>query len=172
MKGKISAAPWAQELVQRKGNSPEEWNNIFDEIQSMACLSELKEEGLRTLVEASQNPAHLLFIARVLEEHFCIKPTQGADSRTGYKALIENVDSSPYSLSDWIEALHAMAAYLEKKGQRGSLLPMLGYVSCASEAAATRAEGLPQLSKTVTEFLEQSGFDAAQEQQSFTSQDR
>ena len=79
---------------------------------------------------------------------------------TSFDFLLEAIDQSDYSSSDWVEALLGFDAWLTENGEsRHPLSEMAAYVHCCTMTTAPGI-GLPSLKVIVVELLIEYGFDA------------
>jgi hypothetical protein len=110
----------------------------------------MKEINLARLIrQFSHSPAKIAWIEAYLSD-------QGT-----LMALLDAVDDSPYSLSQWIDAFIVVGQWMEVRGLRASFGDQLGYVHCACESAGTGAN-LTTLSAVVSEMLDDYGFGFSQ----------
>ncbi len=98
----------------------------------------------RSVFHASKSPSQLSRLAAMLG---------GGESRA-LRELIAYSDESAHSLSDWLDALDVLQAWLDEQHIRVTAVRAAGYVSCSSQAAP--GESLPS---TVKRMLEEYGFD-------------
>lgn len=75
-------------------------------------------------------------------------------------ALLEQVDESDFSLSDWMEALIVLNQWLEERSLYLPTNDNIGYVSCAAASAGAGAH-LSHLPSLVADLLEQYGCERA-----------
>ncbi|MCB1090378.1 MAG: hypothetical protein KDL87_02525 [Verrucomicrobiae bacterium] len=77
-------------------------------------------------------------------------------------AWFATVDDSPYTLSEWLEALASFDAWLTESGvEARPVTAMLGYLECCTMTIAPSLP-LPDFSRLLRTNLEAYGFDAAQ----------
>jgi hypothetical protein len=80
--------------------------------------------------------------------------------------LYEAVDASDYSLGDWIAALGAFEAWLERRGEtRRPWAEIAGYIHCCTFMASPGV-ALGKLEVIVSEALTEFGFEFMSESQS------
>lgn len=106
--------------------------------------------GASVLQQLKDTPANLAF----LETEF------GAADPVVCGMLLESVDQSSFSLSDWIEALRKVGNWLDIQGLAMELDEQIGYVSCAGASAGAGAN-LTHLPSLVDEMLETYGCERA-----------
>ncbi len=79
--------------------------------------------------------------------------------------LIEKVDESDYSLTDWVEALVSFEHWMAEMGvQNRPFVAMLGYIHCCTMLNAPQV-GLPQLKVIVHQSLIDYGFEEVSKNQ-------
>lgn len=84
---------------------------------------------------------------------------QRSDERE-FSFLLEAIDQSDYSPSDWVEAMIGFDEWLSRSGEeRRPLREITGYIHCCTMTIATGVD-LPSLKVIVTEALIEFGFDA------------
>ena len=110
-------------------------------------MKEKNIEGLRR--QFSDSPARLAWVEANLTDPERVR------------ALLERVDESPYSLSNWIDAFIVVRQWLDARGLQAAFQNQLGYVDCGCEAAGAGAN-LTLLPDLVREMLDSYGFDCAQ----------
>jgi hypothetical protein len=84
----------------------------------------------------------------------------GAENAVARAQLLELADESPFSLRQWVEALHTHSAWLDAHGLHMSLEDQLGYICCAGESASAGAH-LTLLPALVEDMLEAYGCERA-----------
>ncbi|MFL2825533.1 MAG: hypothetical protein ACPGEE_00380 [Opitutales bacterium] len=70
--------------------------------------------------------------------------------------FVSSVDTSEYSLSDWLDALDSMSEWLTKKGRVMSLNDKIQYLNCATEIIDQGAH-YDTMASAVHSILEQYG---------------
>lgn len=76
------------------------------------------------------------------------------------KRLLQEVDESSFSLSDWLDSLDILYYWLNQRALVLSLHEGLGYVSCAAKSVGN-SSSLVHLPSLVYDFLEQYGCELA-----------
>ncbi|MFT4901248.1 MAG: hypothetical protein ACI81V_000517 [Lentimonas sp.] len=84
---------------------------------------------------------------------------QGAEPAL-LRALVTEVDESPFGFKDWVEGLSVLANWLDARGLELACEDQIGYVTC-SAAAVGSGGNLSDLPTLVADFLEQYGCDLA-----------
>lgn len=95
-----------------------------------------------------------------LDLAFCEGVLNVSDEATRARFL-ECVDSSGYSLADWIAALRYFQEWLAEHGLCLSLFEQLGYLHCAAEAAGVGTTGMEALQSLLESFLAEYGCERA-----------
>lgn len=85
-------------------------------------------------------------------------PPRGTGPEEAVQFLFRNVDESDAPLTDWIEALAELHAWVVAHGRRTTLRMAVGYLACCDAAVKTQAS-LVDLPSTVRLMLGEYGFD-------------
>lgn len=102
------------------------------------------DDDAKNIFHAARSPSQLSRLAAML----------GGGEGRALRGLIASCDESAHSLSDWLDALDVLLAWLDERHIRVTAVRAAGYVSCSSQAAP--GESLPS---TVKRMLEDYGFD-------------
>jgi len=147
----IDARNWAR--TKSAGSHSQLW--LWQEWIERLLALRLKDTAVEQLVRATANHEQLKYVTLLLEWEL-------RDSRTSADAvcteLLSAVNDSDYSLCSWLEATAAFGTWLANQHRRAGLCTVIGYIACSIEAAQARADS-PSLRQTVTEMLDQYGFE-------------
>jgi hypothetical protein len=129
-------------------NQPETlWLVALGKAVSIMKNNSVSLEEIERLSTATRSPKQLLVILDYLGKQ-----------RENVYPLFERIDASPYSLTDWLEAIESFHDWISSHGQSTTLQNLSGYIECCTEAAANTPSE-PSLQSTVIDMLEQYGFE-------------
>ncbi len=118
----------AQALEKSTGEGQQKWLEAIETGRSYFKASELSDELLVKLAQASDDTASF---NRFLKEAYRSCQTH-PDRTRPFKALINYCDESIYSLKEWLRAYSHFLRYLDEQSRQEDLLTMLGYLQCCS----------------------------------------
>lgn len=133
------------------------WRESLRFARSSLSVAVLSDDRLLKLAQASSSIEQFNTLARYLYQSAKAQPDSGLGTHDFFKA----VDDSPYSLGEWIEAIHLFDEWLKAHQVQSKFLTMLGYLRCTAESKEN--DGLKlSLSTLLHEMLQQHGFEAVE----------
>lgn len=129
-----------------------EWAKVLEMVKSQAKFLNLGFNDIEKLVESSATPHQLMVVIRLFYEY----SKNQVQEDSAFETLIDLVDESSYSLSDWIEGIELFAHWLAKEGRKTHFKSMLEFLICACEAPDTQSAAFKDV---IQDFLEVHGFD-------------
>lgn len=132
-----------------------EWLDALSEGRTLQQEAHLDDRAFGVLVEACVSPRQFSLMVEALDAHAKEHPGE----TSGFALLAGHADDSPYGLADWIAALEYAYDWLAESGRISpGLKPLLEYISCCVEAAASAPAGYP-LTAMVEEMLDRYGME-------------
>ncbi len=145
----------ARARSQANDHSYMEWLNALSEGASLQREAHLDDRAFMALVGACLSPRQFSLMVESLDEYAKEHPGEGS----GFVLLAGYADDSPYGLGDWVAALEYAYDWLAESGRVSpGLKPLLEYISCCVEAAASAPAGYP-LTGMVEEMLDRYGME-------------
>ncbi len=132
----------------------DEWLVALDNAQSGQSGSTLDISAIETLATASANPWQFRLMSEALDQ-------RNDGPKNNWPLLVESVDESPYSLSEWLAAWEFFSQWLAAQNRQAEFSIMMGYLDCCSEWMEGKSV-LPPFDLLVEEMLEAFGFEGAQ----------
>ena len=142
-------------LAKRTQSDYGDWLKALKCAQSGLANVNQAEKAIQTLAEASASPLQFRLLAEALAAHCTKNP---GDKKDVYSLLIESVNESPYSLSEWLGAWEFFSQWLAKRNRKGGFAVMLGYLDCCSQYIEGKGV-IPTFNAQVEEMLEAYGFE-------------
>lgn len=145
----------AQEQAKRTQASCDDWLVVLNNAKSCLAKSSFGASAQRSLAEASASPRQFQLMADALAEH---NLSGSDDKKDGWPLLVENVDESPYTLNEWLEAWEFFHHWLQNRNRRASFSNRLGYLACCGQYLEGKAI-FPAFIVLLEEMLEGYGFE-------------
>lgn len=147
---------WAKERARQTGEPYMAWLDALSEGQSLQPAARLNDREFRVLLDACPRPRTCSLLMEALDEYAREHP----QAVSGFILLADHADDSPYSLTDWAMSLEYLYDWLAQAGRVSpGLKPLLEYIGCCVEAAASAPAGYP-LSGLVEEMLDRYGMES------------
>lgn len=98
-------------------------------VECNECLK-LSQDDFLLLLEYVKTPTSLAHFFR-----FWCDQCMGSDESTRFlfSKLIEHVDESAFSLSEWLDAISVFYQWLKRKNAKTDFIEALGYIECCCE---------------------------------------
>jgi hypothetical protein len=119
------------------GHAELEWLKAFETARQSLKFLDIDHEGLNHLALASRAPARFTVMMRLIYQYGKSHPH--GDQITD--RILEMTSESPYSLSDWIDAIDYFQGWLTKNGRKIDFLPMLKYLACCVDSPDAKEGG-------------------------------
>ncbi|MCZ6672553.1 MAG: hypothetical protein O7C75_06400 [Verrucomicrobia bacterium] len=139
----------AKSLSARRNQPEAHWSVALEKTGGLVAQKWLTEGQFEHLAAAALSPRQLL----VLAEYAGKQP-----GKSDFSMLMERVDDSSYSITDWLVAMEAFHDWISSHGKSTSLDMLLGYIACCTDADPN-ASTVSALRDLVITMLEQFGFD-------------
>jgi len=150
----------AQEQAERTQAGCDDWLVVLKSAKS--CLAKAKSSfgasALRSMAEASASPHQFQLMANALAAH---NSSDSEDKRNGWSLLVENIDESPYTLKEWMEAWEFFHHWLQSRNRRASFFNRMGYMACCGQYLEGKAI-YPAFVVLLEEMLEGYGFEGGE----------
>jgi len=151
----VDLSDLAQEQAERTQANCDDWLAVLNNAKSCLAKSSFGAGALRSLAEASASPRQFQIMADALAAH---NSSDSDDKRDGWLLLVENVDESPYTLKEWLEAWEFFHHWLQNRNRRASFFNRLGYLACCGQYLEGKAI-YPAFIVLLEEMLESYGFE-------------
>ncbi len=148
----------AQEQAERTQADCDDWLLVLKSAKSCLAKSSFRASALRSLAETSASPRQFQLMANALAAH---NSKDSEDKRDGWPLLVENVDESPYTLKEWLEAWEFFHHWLHIRNRRASFLNRLGYLACCAQYLEGKTI-YPAFVVLLEEMLEGYGFEGSE----------
>ena len=145
----------AQEQAERTQAGCDDWLVVLNNAKSCLANSSFGAGALRSLADASASPRQFQIMADALAAH---NSSDSDDKRDGWPLLVENVDDSPYTLKEWLEAWEFFHHWLQNRNRPTSFFNMLSYLACCGQYLEGKAV-YPAFIVLLEEMLEGYGFE-------------
>jgi hypothetical protein len=150
--------PKAEDLARLRADATGEaymqWLDALEEGLVLAQVSRLVGTQFATLANACSSPAQFSLMIEAFHEHRKENPS----GHSGYQLLVDQVDDSAFSLSEWVEACERIYSWLANNDRSAPLETILGYLRCSAEYVSTTFPH-ENLGEIVSEMLDNFGFD-------------
>ncbi len=144
--------------VERTDFSGHEWQAALDNAKAMTEKFGFEASALCSLAEASASPRRFQLMIDALAVH---QASHLDDKKDGWDLLVENVDESPFTLSEWLEAWELFNDWLGKRNRRANFINILGYLACCGQYLEGKAV-FPAFCDLLEEMLEEYGFEGSE----------
>lgn len=119
----------ARERNEKTGERFEDWLQAIEWAAERDSVLELTDGEFVTLVKHASSVVHY----RQVIEWFEFHKSEGNGERTGFDLLLECVDESSFSLTDWMKALNTFHHWSQENSVIATLERALGYIQCSSQ---------------------------------------
>lgn len=134
----------------------QDWLSVLEQAQLALNRCFLTEEDCQQLALASSEPTKFNVIIRLIYSHSKQNP-----HREPATVLIKRlVNSTPFSMSDWVDAIFYFYQWLNKNNRKVNFLSMLNYLECCSASTDAREPGqtLLNLVKDMLRLFDYEGY--------------
>lgn len=131
-----------------------EWLAVLETARQSLKLVDIDYPSLEQFALASRNPKDFTSLVRLIYQYGRSHPFGEEIS----DVLFSYVNESPFSLSDWIEALAYFYGWLDRNRRPIDFLSMLEYLQCCVASPDAREMG-QTLSALVRDMLEVAGYE-------------
>jgi hypothetical protein len=124
----------ARKKFSETGHSVDEWRRVFENART--SLTEHRNgapvelESLEQFALASRRPEQFTLFARLVYQH----AKAHGNSGPFIAVIFQSVNVSPFSLTDWLDAIESFHAWLVDHRRKIDFLPMVKYLQCCVEA--------------------------------------
>jgi len=145
----------AREKHLETGHGETEWENALENARMSLKVGAVGYRDLAHVARASRSPEKFTSMARLIYQYTKAHPNGGRVA----DALFRCVNSSPFSLSDWVDAIDYFYRWLVEGKRKVDLLPMLKYLECCVAAPDAKKNG-QTLRALVEDMLDIFGYEA------------
>lgn len=131
-----------------------DWVKALESARLSLKFTDINYQSLEAIALASRSPAKFTAISRLIYQY-------GKSHLNGANItdlILESTNESPFSLSDWIDAIEHFYLWLEKNNRKIDFLTMLEYLQCCV-ASPDAKEGGQTLSALLEDMLNVHGYD-------------
>lgn len=131
------------------------WYDALSEGAFLMGEVHLGERAFKLTADACRTPKQFSLLVEAFDEHAKVHPY----APNGFNLLVDHVDDSPDSLSDWIAAIEYFYDWLSQNQRPApGLAQILEYLSCCveSQAQLPHRESLPDV---LADMLDRYGFE-------------
>lgn len=114
-----------------------EWTRALKWAQVTLSQSVLSEEGFKQLVLASNKPEKFTLLIRLIYSY----SKQNPHREPAPAKLQCLVDSTSFTMSDWVDAIFYFHHWLENNHRKINFLSMLNYLECCSNSPDANEPG-------------------------------
>ncbi len=151
----FDACALAREKHLETGHGEAEWENALENARMSLKTGAVDCQGLAHIARASRSPEKFTSMARLIYQ--CTKARPGGGRVAD--ALFGCVNSSPFSLSDWIDAIDYFYRWLVEGRRKVDFFPMIKYLECCVAAPDAKKNG-QTLRALVEDMLDIFGYEA------------
>ena len=131
-----------------------EWAMALESARQSLKFIDIDYESLEHFAVASRSPAQFTILARLIYQYGKSHPNGTQIS----ELIIGFVNESPFSLSDWIDAIEFFNRWLENKNRKTDFLPMLKYLECCVASQDAKESG-QTLGALIEDYLNVVGYE-------------
>ena len=136
------------------GESELEWLRALESARQSLKFIEVDYPGLEMIALASRTAGRFVLMTRMFYQYGKSHPH--GDQITD--VIVAMVNASPYSLSDWVDAIDCFHQWLNKNGRKVDFLPMLRYLECCVASPEAKAGG-QSFAQLVADMLDVAGYE-------------
>ncbi len=114
-----------------------DWIMSLESARQSLKFVEIDYQSLEYLALASRSPGQFTVVVRLIYQYGKSHPHGELIS----DVILGYVNESPFSLSDWLDAIEYFNGWLEKNGRKIDFLPMLKYLECCIAAPDAKESG-------------------------------
>jgi hypothetical protein len=136
------------------GHDEVEWSRVLETAHQSLKLIGIDYSGLEQFVLASSSPEKLTVLVRLIYQY-------GRSHHQGNQIpdiLLNLTNESPFSLSDWVDAIHYFHQWLNEHHRKIDFLSMLQYLECCV-ASPDAKEGGQSFAALVEDMLKVQGYE-------------
>jgi hypothetical protein len=131
-----------------------EWMKALESARQSLKFIDIDYQSLEHLATASRSPDQFTVLTRLIYQYGKSHPHGELIS----DLIFAHTNESPFSLSDWVDAIHYFHGWLEKNGRKVDFLPMLKYLECCVASPDAR-EGGQTLAALIEDMLMTLGYE-------------
>lgn len=130
-----------------------EWSRALETARQSLKFIEMNDLSLEHIALASASPRQFTAIVRLIYQYGKSHPHGARVS----DLVLGHVNDSPFSLSDWLDAIEYFYGWLEKNQRNVDFLSMLNYLECCVASQDARESG-QTLAALVEDMLRVAGY--------------
>ncbi len=114
-----------------------EWTRALESARQSLKQMDIDDSSLELLALASSMPAKFTVICRLIYQHG--KSHLQSDRISDF--LFELIDTSDFTLSDWLNAIECLCRWLKERDQKIDFFSLLKYLECCVASSEAQASG-------------------------------
>lgn len=130
-----------RQLTERKHtetrHEPVEWLRALESARQSLKFVDIDFQSLEQIALASSSPEKFTLMTRLIYQYGKSHPNGDQIS----ELILKFVNDSPFSLTDWVDAIEYFHRWLGENNRKVDFLPMLKYLECCVASADAREGG-------------------------------
>jgi hypothetical protein len=140
--------------ISNKKTDLDTWKACLENARRILHTRDISDKDLEKIFTASNDPEKFNTVIKLLYSYTRSNP----NGSLAVKLLINHVDTSHYSLSDWVDAINIFNTWLENEGRKTSWDMMLGYLACCTESPENK-DIKHKFTDILSDMLNEHGFE-------------
>ncbi len=137
------------------GHDEADWQKALENARVSLKVIDVDSQTLTHIALGCREPAKLTLMTRLIYQYAKAHPSGEPIS----DLLFKSVNTSPFGLSDWIDAIDYFHRWLTDRNRKIDLLPMIKYLDCCGESGDAKKTG-QTLAALVEHMLDTFGYEA------------
>lgn len=117
-------------FIQAKENQQDLWQKSVESARQILHARDMKDHELLKIAKACKS----LDCFNLMIKHIYRFTRTNPNGHQAVDILFSSVDNSPYSLTEWCEAIETFSKWLDNEKRSSPWNTMLGYLSCCAES--------------------------------------
>ena len=144
----------SEKSIHAKSDQRELWTKSLENARSILHARDISDSDLNKILSSSKDPHKFNTLIKLVYTYTRSNPNGSA----AVKHLFLKVDSSHYTMTDWIDAISLFEDWLSKKGRKTTWDMMLGYLACCTESPENK-DIKHEFLEILSDMLEEHGFE-------------
>jgi hypothetical protein len=132
-----------------------QWSRALESARTSLKIADIDSASLEHIALSSQSPDKFTVVTRLIYQYGKSHPNGDQISMI----FFNRVNTSPFDLSDWLEAVNYFYDWLVKNKRKIDFLSMVKYLECCAESPDAKEQG-QTLTGLVENMLDVCGYEA------------
>ncbi len=117
-------------VISSKDSNKDLWSKSIESARNTIHTRDMSDDELIKIAMGSADPISFNTVIKLIYRFTRTNP----NGHQGVECFFNSVDESPYSLSQWIEAIEFFSHWLDENKRTTPWPTLLGYLSCCTES--------------------------------------